>query len=62
MAPVPLLTANGRCGLGEGTFATPRGKGRLRCAETGHSHARGRTRGFEPQQSFLSPVAALSVR
>jgi hypothetical protein len=28
MAPVPLLTANGRCGLGEGTFATTRGKGR----------------------------------
>lgn len=27
-APVPLLTANGRCGLGEGTFATTRGKGR----------------------------------
>src|ERR1700720_2987937 len=28
MAPVPLPTANGRCGLGEGTFATTRGKGR----------------------------------
>jgi hypothetical protein len=28
LATVPLLTANGRCGLGEWTFATTRGKGR----------------------------------
>jgi len=26
MAPVPLLTANGRCGFDEETFATTRGK------------------------------------
>jgi hypothetical protein len=28
MAPVPLLTENGRWGLSEGTFAAKRGKGR----------------------------------
>jgi hypothetical protein len=30
IAPVPLLTANGRCGFGEGSFATTRGKGEMR--------------------------------
>jgi hypothetical protein len=64
MAPVPLPTANGRCGLGEGTFATTRGKGRDAPTTVIRRAASNRPVSHHPEQTSIawSDPSSVSIR